>query len=286
MLTMNIVFFGNTKYSRIVEEALHKKFGLSAVVTIPDRPLGRKKILTPNPVKLFALENNIPVVEADIFNNKIIEAIKKYSPDFLVVADYGLILPKKLLEIPKSASLNVHHSLLPKYRGPSPAPTAILNGDEISGVTIIKMTELLDAGEILAQKEYVLKKNETTDSLLTILNKLGAEIIIPVIENYKKFEKKAVKQIENKATFTKRMRKEDGYIDLNNPPSKEKIDRMIKAYYPWPNVWTKLRIRNQELRIKFLPEKLVQVEGKKPIGIKDFLNGYPEAKEWLFKIIE
>lgn len=298
---MNIVFFGNTKYSTISEEALHKKFGLSAVVTLPDRIVGRKKILTANPVKVFAVLNKIPVIEAEKISKEIIEQIKGKSsgsisnytlnairytlnPDFLVVADYGLILPSELLALPKIAALNIHHSLLPKYRGPSPAPTAILNGDKISGVSVIKMSEELDAGDILSQKEYELKKDETTDSLLSKLNEIGADIIMPVIENYKEIEQNAIKQDTSKATFTKKMTKKDGFINLDNPPSKEKIDQMIRAYFPWPNVWTKLRIKNDELRIKFLPKQKIQVEGKNPVSVKDFFNGYPESKEWIEKI--
>lgn len=266
---------------------MHLKFGLTLVITLPDRELGRKKILTPNPVKEFALKNNIPVIETEKIDKKIIEQIKKYKPDFFVVADYGLILSDELLNLPRYAPLNIHHSLLPKYRGPSPAPTAILNGEKVSGVTIIKMSKQVDAGDILAQKEYKLKKDETTDSLLTTLNTLGAEILIPVIENYSTI--KPVKQDESKATFTKRMNKENGFIDIENHPPKEKIDRMIRAYFPWPSVWTRLRLgfgRQAKLRIiKFLPNQKLQVEGKNPTTYKDFINGYPEGKK-LFEKLE
>lgn len=286
-----IVFFGSSKYSVIVAQALLEKFGLSAIVTTSDKPAGRGKILTPNPVKLFALKRHIPVITASKLDDKIVESIKNLSPDFLVIADFGLILPNKLLSAPKYAPLNIHHSLLPKYRGPSPAPTAILNGDKISGVTIIKMSEKLDAGEILAQKEYALKPDETTDSLLTRLNELGGQIIIPVIEYYKKYEKNAIKQ-GSKASFTRKITKEDGYIDLSNPPSPQKLDQMIRAYYPWPGVWTLIPLRfhlvrggtSQEKVIKFLPGQKLQVEGGKPMTYKDFLNGYPQAKGIINKL--
>lgn len=283
---MNVVFFGNTKYSVIVAEAVRKKFGLALVVTNPDRPAGRRHILTPNPVKTFALENNIRVITADKLDQGIIGQIAKLKPDFLVLTDYGLILPKDILALPEYAPLNIHHSLLPKYRGPSPAPTAILNGEKISGVTIIRMNEQVDAGQILAQKEYHLKGDETTDSLLIQLNTLGGKIIIPVIENYLKGTIKPVKQDEAKATFTKRLKKEDGLIDLENPPAPDILDRMIHAYHPWPGVWTKWKIAGGGWRIvKFLPERKVQVEGGKPMTVKDFLNGYPEASKWVSKII-
>lgn len=298
---MKIVFFGSSKYSTIAEEAVFKKFELALVVTFPDRSISRKKIPTPNPVKNFALKNNIPVIETEKIDKKTVEQIKKCRSDFFVVADYGLILPKELLNLPRYAPLNIHHSLLPKYRGSSPAPTVILNGEKVSGVTIIKMSKQVDAGNILVQKEYKLKKNETTDSLLIMLNTLGAEILIPVIENY--YTIKLVKQDASKATFTKRMSKKDGFINIKNPPSKEKLDRMIRAYHPWPGVWTVIQMstankkllttkrlgvsgKKLEVRIKFLPEKKIQVEGKKPMSYKDFLNGYPEAKEIMLLIIK
>lgn len=281
---VKVVFFGSSKYSVIVAKNLLERFGLSAVVTTSDKPVGRGKILTPNPVKLFALENHIPVITALRLDGKIAESIKNLSPDFLVIADFGLILPNELLSAPKYAPLNVHHSLLPKYRGPSPAPTAILNGDKISGVTIIKMSEKLDGGEILAQKEYALKPDETTDSLLARLNELGSQIIIPVIEHFKKYEENAIKQDESRASFTRKITKEDGYIDLDKPHSPQKLDRMIRAYYPWPGVWSRQIINNKSSIIKFLPQQKLQVEGKKPMTYKDFLNGYTEAKTWLLKL--
>lgn len=287
----NLVFFGNTKYSTIVAKKLQETFGLTALVTIPNRPLGRKKILTPSPTKKFALEHNIQVLTFDKLDQKAITTIKNFNNrtmeqlnnvDFIVVADYGLFLPNELLKVPKFAPLNVHHSLLPKHRGPSPAPTAILNGEKVSGVTIIKMTEKVDAGDMLAQKEYMLKDDETTDFLLTKLNELGAELVVKVIQDYKHITPK--KQDAAKSDDTAHIKKSDGYFDLKNPPSPEKLDRMIRAYYPWPNVWTKIRIRNKEIGIKFLPEKKMQVEGKKPTSYKDFLNGYPELKPSVEKL--
>src|SRR3989344_8017509 len=219
---MNIIFFGSSKYSTIVQKALFEKFGLSLTVTIPDKPVGRKQILTPSPVKKLAIENSVPVLTFDKLDKKELEqfsneTMKQFNNgvDFLVVSDYGLILPKELLDLPKFAPLNVHHSLLPKYRGPAPAPTAILNGDKVSGVTIIKMVDEVDAGPILAQKEYTLAPDETTDSLLTKLNTLGGKLVVDVIKNYDSLN--AVPQDNSKASLTNRMSKQDGYIDLENP---------------------------------------------------------------------
>ena len=290
---MKIIFFGNTKYSLIGAKIIHEKIGISQIVTIPDRPDKRGRLI-PSPLKIFGEENNIPVLEVNKITDETIKEIETLKPDFFVVEDYGLILPSKLLAIPKIASLNIHHSLLPKYRGSSPAPTAILNGDEITGVTVIKMAEKVDAGDILTQEKYAMKPHETTDSLLTILNELGGNIIIPVLQDFAKAEKNAMKQDENKVIFTKMMTKQDGYIDLTNLKNlspleienwKLEIDRKVRAYFPWPTVWTRLSINGQTKIVKLLPENKIQVEGKNPMTFKDFLNGYPELREKIEKLI-
>ncbi|MGH7245812.1 MAG: methionyl-tRNA formyltransferase [Candidatus Levyibacteriota bacterium] len=282
---MNIVFFGSSLYSTIVAKKLFETGNLSLIVTIPDKKVGRKQILTPSPVKEFANTNNIPVLTTEVLNDKTIEHIAHVHPDFLVVADYGLLLPESLLKLPKYASLNVHHSLLPKYRGPSPAPAAILAGEKYSGVTIIEMAKDLDAGDIVAQQMYELAKDETTQSLLTKLNTLGAEILLPVLEQYVKGRVIKNKQDETKAMFTKRYTKEDSYIDSTNPPSTEEIDRMIRAFYPWPVAWTTMKVDGKDLRLKLLPEQKLQPEGKKSMCLKDFLNGYPETQTIIKKIL-
>ncbi|MBI2011619.1 methionyl-tRNA formyltransferase [Candidatus Daviesbacteria bacterium] len=279
-----LIFFGNTKYSIIGAKVIHKTFPLSAVVTIPDKIIGRKKEVVLSPVKKFAILHNIPVIETNKLTDEVVDKIKYLNPDFLVVEDYGLILPLKLLEIPKIAPLNIHHSLLPKYRGPSPVPSAILNGEKLSGVTIIRMTKDIDAGDILAQKEYTLIPNETTDSLLTTLNSMGGELLVDVINQYLQGTTTPQAQNKDKATLTRLIKKEDGYFDIENPPDSEQLDRMIRAYFPWPNVWTKWKGKV----VKFYPSPnhpdsasagegsiLVQMEGKQKTPLKDFLNGYP-----------
>jgi methionyl-tRNA formyltransferase len=282
---MKVVFFGNTKYSVIAAEILQKKLGISLVVTIPDKPKGRSRKLTPSPVKQFALKNKLPLLTTDRLDQTTIKSTSKLHPDFIVVSDYGLILPKELLDLPKYASLNIHHSLLPEYRGPSPAPAVILAGEKKSGVTIIKMTEKVDAGDILAQQEYELEKDETTDSLLTKLNTLGGQLIISVIEQFLKESIKPQTQDEAKASYTYRLKKEDGFIDAKNPPDPQTFDRMVRAFYPWPTVWSRVKVKSgKSMLIKFLPGNLIQPEAKKPMNIKEFLNGYPQAKQLIEKL--
>ena len=306
---LRVVFFGSSKYSVIVKKALTDKFGLALVVTAPDKPSGRKRKLTPTPVKEFALKNKILLITPAKLDKEAIENIANAQPDFLVACDYGLILPPELLKLPKYDALNVHHSLLPKYRGPTPAPSAILAGEEKTGVTIISMTEEVDTGDILAQKEYTLNTDETTDSLLTQLNRLGGQLIIKIIENYLAGSVKKIKQDDSKATYTHRLKKADGEIDLQNPPDPLDFDRMIRAYYPWPGTWCRLMVNGKSLIVKLLPPTippaparlasesvagrhqpnspfLIQPEGKRVITITEFKNGYPQAYEQISRIFK
>lgn len=284
---MKIVFFGSSKYSVIAEKAIYEKFGLSLVITVPDSLIVRKKAFTASPVKEFAIENKVPVLTTQTLTSEIISKIRKINPDFLVVADFRLILPKTLLDLAKIAPLNVHHSLLPKYRGPSPAPSALLSGENETGVSIILMAEKVDTGDILSQKKYTIKSDDTTDSLLTKLNYLGTDLIVSIIQNFNGYYEKRIKQEEKFATYTKILTRSSGYINLSSLDktySNLELDRMVRAYYPWPGVWTKIKTKKGELRIKFLPGKKIQPEGKKQMEIKDFLNGYPETKQVIEKL--
>lgn len=278
---MKIVFFGSSKYSVIVAKQLQEKFGLALVVTSPDKIAPRKSKLVPSPVKEFAIVHNLAIISPPKLDKEVTNQISKFEPDFLVVADYGLILPKELLTLPKYVPLNVHHSMLPKYRGPAPAPFVILAGEKKSGVTIISMTEEVDGGDILAQKEYELSPDETTDSLLSTLNKLGAEILVEVIQSYINSTQKPVKQDSSKATYTHRLKKEDGFFDNNDPPDPKTLNRMIRAFYPWPGTWCQLTLHGRQFTVKFLPDHpfLVQPEGKRPLTITQFENGYPRIYE-------
>lgn len=260
----SIIFFGNTKYSVIGLQILHKAFGISCVVTIKN-----------SPVETYAVIHTIPYITTQKLDQELVEKIKKLEPDFIVVEDYGFIIPKEILKIPKYPALNIHHSLLPKYRGPSPAPAAILAGEKITGVTIIEVAEKVDAGNIFAQKEYEVTGLETTDSLLQLLNQEGGKLIIEVIQKLIKTPTwKGIPQNIKLATWTKKLRKEDGKIDLSTPLNKIELDRMIRAFYPWPGVYFTASLANKQKIIKLLPDNMYQVEGKRPMSAKDFLNGY------------
>lgn len=283
---MRIIFFGTPHFVIPVLESLIKKFNILAVVTAPDQKAGRKQLLTPTPIKKFSTDDkvNISVLTPHSFDDEALKQIRSLKPDLFIVAAYGQILPESLLSIPPFGAINVHPSLLPHHRGPTPVPTTLLNGDKETGVTLIKMDKEMDHGPILAMRSYTVHETDTTETLLTHLFNLSAEMLPDVITNYTNGQIEPKVQDELEATYTQKITKEDGKIDVDHAPDKTKLTRMINAYYPWPTVWSKVKIKNKDVRIKFLPGEKVQLEGKNPTPIKDFLNGYPTLKPSLQKL--
>jgi len=203
--------------------------------------------------------------------------------DLGVVASYGHILSKEELNYPKFGCINVHPSLLPKYRGPSPIQSSILNGDQTSGTTIIKMDEEIDHGPIIYQETIELSSIDNFDILSKKMFQRSAEILPKIVEDFISGNIDPIAQDHTKATYSEKLTRESGYFDITTPPDSEKLDRMIRAYYPWPGVWTRW---NGKI-IKFLPSSshpeldsgsikyVVQMEGKRAVSKKNFLNGYP-----------
>lgn len=280
---MNIIFFGTPQEVVPILESLNKHFNVVAVITTPDQKSGRKQLLTPPPVKVFAEKHDIPVLQPES-NNSLQSLISNLKSDLLVVAAYGKLIPNDVLKLPIHGAINIHPSLLPKYRGPTPIQTTLLNGDKITGITFMKMDAQMDHGPILHQIPFTLEDTDTFCWLMQSKFAQAAQILPHVIEDYVSGKLKTQPQDDSQATYTKIITKQNGYINLNNPPDPDQLDRMIRAYYPWPSVWTQTRIKNQEIRIKFLPKKQLQIEGKNPVSLKDFLNGYPEMKEKLEKL--
>lgn len=232
-----------------------------------------------------------PIKENLKKNFTLVESLKE--ADLAVVAAYGKILTLDELNSPKFGCINIHPSLLPKYRGPSPIQSAILNGDKTTGVTIIKMDQEMDHGPIIYQEEFDLLDTETFESIAEKSFGKANEVLVQIINDF--IAGKIIPQEQNHAdaTFCKMLRKESGYFDIDQPPLQETLDKMIRAYYPWPGVWTKWRVqgtgyRVQEKIVKFLPahiamqsvaggpQYMMQMEGKKAVSKKDFLNGYPD----------
>lgn len=267
---LKVLFFGTPGFVLPIVEALYKYYTLVAVVTAP--------VLTPTPIKQKAKNLNIPILTPEKLNDQFIQQLKQIRPDLIVVAAYGKIIPKAILDIPKYGSLNVHPSLLPKYRGASPIQAAILNGEVETGVTIIQMDQNLDHGPIVSTRKVILSDQDTFESLSKKMFIIGADELVKIIPEYISGKVKLTVQDHAIASYCTMIKKEEGYFDINKVPTSKKLDRMIRAYYPWPGVWTRFPqgSSGQARIVKFLPTGLVQMEGKKAIPFKDFLNGYPD----------
>ena len=294
---MNIVFFGSSKYVIPIIEVLRKNFDLKLIITTERNPT--------DSITYYSIKHKVPYLSTTSLS---ISNLKSYiinlkSP-LAILASFGAIIPEEILNIFPKGIINIHPSLLPKYRGPTPVQTAILNGDNTTGLTIIKLDEQVDHGPILAQVKEPILENDTAESLYERLFKLSASSIVRTIELYLKGKIELRQQNHVKATFTKRLSRVDGYVDISKLKTQNSklLNRMIRAYHPWPGVWTNIQtttnkqllttkktseVSNQklEVRIKFLPEKKIQVEGKKPMSYNDFINGYPKiGKEILTKL--
>ena len=162
--------------------------------------------------------------------------------------------------------------------------TAVLNGEIITGVSLIRLDESLDHGPLIAQKEEAIEPSDTTHTLHKRLFKAGAELLKERLLAYLAGSLTLTPQDETRATYTKPLSRDDGYIDISYIPPKEVLDRMIRAYFPWPSVWTTIKLNKKQVRIKLLPEQKIQVEGGIPMSQKDFLNGYPEAETLIQKL--
>jgi len=269
-----IVFFGTPEFSVKILEAMDKA-GLKpkAIVTAPDKPKGRKMELTPSHVKIWGDKHKIKVLQPEKLKDF------KINADLFVVASYGKILPKTLLESPKHGTINVHPSLLPRLRGPSPIQSAILKGEEKTGMTIIKMNEKMDEGAMLAQKEIDTPINITTYKILEdILAKLGGKMLVEVIPKWINGEIDPEKQDHAKATYCRMINKRDGEIKKDDPL--DEIDKKIRALNPWPGIYTfskgkRIIIVDASLRGRSIEIKRVKPEGKKEMDYKEYLKGNP-----------
>lgn len=228
-----IVFFGSPKFAVPSLNALIEAGeDIKLVVTQADKPRGRGRAISPTPVKELALKHNIPVISPQkIRNEEFLETIRKVSPEFIVVVAYGKILPNALLDIPSIAPLNVHASLLPRYRGASPIAWAIINGEKISGVTTMIITEKLDEGDILLQKSTKILDEDTAETLGKRLSIIGADLIVKTMKGMREGNIKRFPQV-GESNYSGLLRKEDGLIDWTK--SAKEIFNFIRGMYPWP----------------------------------------------------
>lgn len=232
---MRIVFAGTPDFAAShLQALLDASFDVVAVYTQPDRPAGRGKKLTPSAVKCLALENDIsvhqPATLKDIQAQKELSAL---APDIMVVVAYGLILPKDVLEIPKQACINVHGSILPKWRGAAPIQRAVWAGDNETGVTIMHMNEGLDTGDIIRTNRIPISDNDTSASLYEKLAKLGPNTLVECLQNWHSSTRQA--QDESLATYAAKLSKQEAYLDWTL--AAEQLERNIRAFNPWPVAW-------------------------------------------------
>jgi methionyl-tRNA formyltransferase len=300
MNNARITFFGTSKFSADILSSLKANFNIVAVVTQPDKPVGRKQEITPSPVAELAGTLNIPVLKPNTLkSSEAFEQIKALNSDLFVVVAYGKIIPQNILDLAAKGPINIHGSLLPKYRGASPIHAALLNGEKETGITIMLMDSEMDHGPILLMRALDIAPDDTFIELEDKMSVLAQDLINEAIPKYLSGELKPQEQNHSEATFTKIIAKEDGKIDWNNKA--EDIYNKYRAYVVWPGIWT--TFNGKVFKIKkcgLSPHQTdipagtvfekdgsvlvqtgsgslelieVQVEGKNPVVVKDFILG-------------
>lgn len=272
----SIVFFGSGYYTIPVVKKL-LEHGLDLVITTEKN--------TELPLLKFCIENKIKVIMTQNRSDLINHQSSIVNHDLAVLASFGAIIPKKIIEIFPLGIFNIHPSLLPKHKGPSPVQFTILCGNKQAGVTIIKLDDKVDHGPILSQKAVELFGNETFQELTKKLFLTGSEMIQEIIQKIENgLQTEETPQDEKHESWTKKILKTDGKIDIGNPPEPKELDQKIRAFYPWPGVYLTASINGKPKIIKLLPQNIIQVEGKNPMTHKDFINGYSEGKNILEKL--
>ena len=236
---MRVVFMGSPEFAvPPLGQLILNEYRVVGVYTQPDRPAGRGRNLVSSPVKLAARSLGLEVVQPPSFKEAgVVERLAQFHPDVIVVAAFGQILPRSVLAIPRFGAINVHPSLLPRWRGASPVASAILAGDEFSGVSIMLMDEGLDTGPILARAQIPISALDTTGSLTTKLSLVGARLLIEVLVHHLRGELTPRPQGEAEATYSGSITKEEGEIDWHLPAVE--LWRRVRAFYPWPGCYTK-----------------------------------------------
>jgi methionyl-tRNA formyltransferase len=307
MPPLRIIFMGTAELSCASLEKLARdeQFQVAAVVTQTDKPKGREMKLQFSPVKILAQKLNLKILQpAKARDEQFISELRGLNPDLIVVAAYGQILPQSILDLPKFGCVNVHTSLLPKYRGASPIQSAILNGETETGLTIMKMDAGLDTGEIISQARTPILPADNSQTLHDRLAQLGADLLVETIPDFIAGKIRARPQNDSEATHTAKIKKEDGRIDWNEPA--EKIWNRLRAFTPWPGAFTFLRTETKPQFLKIWKAEVsenngqtgtvlsadkngitvacgknalrileLQREGGRRLGAQEFLSGFP-----------
>jgi len=297
-----IVFMGTPDFSVPILRMLHEEgYEILAVVTQPDRPVGRKRVLTPPPVKEEALRLGLKVLQPEkLKGSEELKEILRLNPDLIVTAAFGQILPKELLDAPRLGCINVHASLLPKYRGGAPIHQAIMDGEEKTGVTIMYMAEKLDAGDIISQREIPIEGTDHTGILFEKLSLLGRDLLKDTLPSIIAGTNARIPQDESKATFTHNISREQERIDWSK--SAREIYNQVRGLHPWPVAYTTYKGENVKIwwakigdsNLKGQPGEVVKIAkdyfeiatgegtlailelqpaGKKRMSAEDFLRG-------------
>lgn len=231
---MKIIFAGTPEFAKTALACLiEEHFNVIGVYTAPDKPAGRGQQLQISAVKAFALSNNIPIYQPTTLRDPVEqEKLRELNPDIMVVAAYGLLLPKPILSIPKYGCINIHASLLPRWRGAAPIQRAIMAGDKITGITIMQMDEGLDTGDILLQIPYEIDTHETSETLFNRLAQIGAQSLIDALHAIEKNDIHPSPQKSELACYATKITKKDALIHWED--SAAQLDRNIRAFNPWP----------------------------------------------------
>ncbi len=277
---LKTMIWGSTKFTTTIINALlpNPKLEITHLVTEAPKPSGRGKEVTPTIVKQYADILGISCLEPeDIKTERFLSYLHSVQPDLIIVAAYGKLLPPEVLKAPKHGCLNVHPSLLPKYRGATPIQAAILNGDKQTGVTIMSMSPQFDTGDVVAQSAVDLDGNETYGDLELYLAELGGEMLNQILEDYAANNLEAMPQDDSKATSTKKITTEDRWLNLDDPA--EINERKVRAYNPTPTAFVMLdgqplKVLSAHVESNELVFDVVHPAGKKPMSWEDFKRGY------------
>ncbi len=294
---ISVVYFGTHHFSAHILESLidSKLFDIKLVVTQPDRPAGRKKEIQKSPVKIIAQKYNLKIEQPETLKNYILPT----AADLNITCQYGLIIPKVILDTAKHASINVHTSLLPKYRGASPIQSALINGEKETGITVMLMDEKMDHGDILKQQKITIDSDDTFVELNNKLLAIAPDLLIKTASDYVEGKITSQTQLHDEATFCKEFTRDDGKIDWDK--TSEQIYNLYRGLTPWPGIWTEYNgQRLKLLEVKPAHEKVkqgklisqqdklfagcaqntsieiikIQLEGKNPMQAKEFINGF------------
>lgn len=262
---MNVVFMGTPEFAvPTLRMLIEDSYAVQAVVTQPDRPKGRGRTVVPSPVKILAETYGIPVLQPEKVRSKEFQQqLKEIAPEVIVVAAYGQIIPESILNIPSQGCINVHGSLLPKYRGAAPIHWAIIRGEEETGITTMFMDKGMDTGDMLLKRAIPIEHNDTAGSLHDKLSLVGAELLLETLQQLEAKGLVRIPQDDEAATYAPILKKEDGRIDWEE--TADVIDRKVRGFFPWPGAYTYFQGR----MIKLLK---VAIEECSP-GVEDLAPG-------------